>query len=45
MISTGIRIRSGLGVLEFVLVEDPATELALFEAGISHLANHLPAGS
>ncbi|NLJ34267.1 MAG: peptide ABC transporter substrate-binding protein [Firmicutes bacterium] len=33
-----------LGGLEFVLVEDPATELALFEAGDIHLANHLPAG-
>lgn len=33
-----------LSGLEFVLVEEPATELALFEAGDIHLANHPPAG-
>ena len=33
-----------LSGLEFTLVEEPATELALFESGELDLASHLPAG-
>jgi len=33
-----------LSGLEFVMVGEPATELALFETGDIHLANRLPAG-
>lgn len=33
-----------LAGLEFTLVEEPATELALFESGELDLASHLPAG-